>query len=62
MKFAFDIETEPTLHAAVVIMVAFTSSDALAMIVVSLDCPPVAIYCVTILALIFWVALTKSSP
>jgi hypothetical protein len=40
----------------------FTSSGALAMIAVSLDSPPIAIYCVTILALIFWVVLTKTSP
>jgi hypothetical protein len=39
----------------------FTSSGALAKIAVSLDSPPVAIYCVTVLTLIFWVALTKTS-
>jgi hypothetical protein len=62
MKFVFKIKTEPTLHTAVVIMVAFTPSGALATIAVSLDSLPVAIYCVTTLALIFWVALTKTSP
>ncbi len=43
-------------------MVTFTSSGALATIAVSLDSPSIAIYCVTVLALIFWVALTKTSP
>jgi hypothetical protein len=46
----------------VVIAVAFTSSGALATIAISLDSLLVAIYCVTILALIFWVALTKTFP
>jgi hypothetical protein len=62
MKFTFKIKTEPTLHTAVVIAVVLTSSGALATIVVSLDSLPVAIYCITILALIIWVALTKTSP
>jgi hypothetical protein len=62
MKFLFEIKTEPTLHVAVVIAVAFNSSGALDTIAVSLDSPPAFIYCVTILALIFWVALMKTSP
>jgi hypothetical protein len=52
MKFAFKIKTEPTLHAAIVIAVITTSSGALAMIAVSLNSPYVAIYCVTLLALV----------
>jgi hypothetical protein len=52
MKFAFEIKTEPTLHAAVIIAIIVTSSGALATIAVSLANPSVATYCVTILALI----------
>jgi hypothetical protein len=62
MKYAFEIKTEPTLHAAVVIAVVLTSSGALATIAVSLDNPSVAIYCVTVLALIIWIALIKKTP
>ncbi len=62
MKYALEIKTEHTLHMAIVIVVAFTSSGALATIMVSLDSLPIAIYCITILALIFWVTLTKRSP
>jgi hypothetical protein len=52
MKFAFKIETEPTLHAAVVIAVVVTSSGALATIAVSLANPSIATYCITVLALV----------
>ncbi len=62
LKYILKIKTEPTLHAAVVIFVVVTSSGALAMIAVSLDFPSVAIYCVTIFALIIWIALTKRKP
>ncbi len=60
MKYNFEIKTEPTLHTAVVISVVVTFPDALAMIAVSLDSPFVAIYCVTIFALIIWIALSKT--
>jgi hypothetical protein len=62
MKFAFKIKTEPTLHVAVVIAVIVTSSGALAMIAVSLANLSVATYCVTVFALVIWLALTKTSP
>ncbi len=62
MKFAFEIKTEPTLHTSVVITVVVTSSSALATIAVSLANPSVATYCVTVLALVIWLALTKTSP
>ncbi len=62
MKFAFEIKTEPTLHVAVVIAVAVTSSGALAMIAVSLAYPSIVTYCVTVLALIIWIVVTKTSP
>jgi hypothetical protein len=52
MKFVFEIKTEPTFHAAVVIAVVVTSSSALATIAVSLANPSIANYLVTILALI----------
>jgi hypothetical protein len=60
MKFAFEIKMEPTLHAVVVIAVVVTSSGALATIAVSLANPTVATYCVTVLALIIWLALMKT--
>jgi hypothetical protein len=56
MKFVFEIKTVPALHTAVVIMVVVTSSSALATIAVSLANLPVATYCVTVLALIIWIA------
>ncbi len=59
MKYAFKIKTEPTLHAAEDFAVVITSSGALATIAVSLNNPPIAIYCITILALIIWIALMK---
>ncbi len=62
MKFAFKIKTEPTLRAAVVILVVVTSSGALATIAVSLSNPSVTTYCVIVLALVIWLALTKTSP
>ncbi len=62
MKFVFEIKTEPTLRAAIIIAITITSSDALAMIAVSLDNPSIAIYSVTILALIIWIVITKMSP
>jgi hypothetical protein len=62
MKFKFKIKTEPALHTAVVIAVVVTSSSALATIMVSLANPSVATYCVTILTLIIWIAITKTSP
>jgi hypothetical protein len=62
MKFAFENKTEPTLCAAIIIAVAITSSGALATIAVSLDNPSVAIYSITILVLIIWIAITKISP
>ncbi len=58
MKFAFEIKTEPTLHAAVIITVTFTSSGALALIAVSLNNPTVAIYSISILGIIIWIAVT----
>ena len=61
MKFAFEIKTEPTLHAAVVITVTFASSWALSAVAVSLDNPSVAIYSVTILAFIIWIAVTRTA-
>jgi hypothetical protein len=62
MKFGFEIKTEPALHMAVVIAAVITSSSALATIAVSLANPFVATYCVTVLALIIWIAVTKMSP
>jgi hypothetical protein len=62
MKYIFKIETEPTLHMTVVISVVVISSGALTMITVSLDSPSVAVYCITIFALIIWIALTKTKP
>jgi hypothetical protein len=62
MKFAFEINTEPALHTAVLIAVIVTSSSALATIAVSLANPSIATYCITILALIIWIAVTKMSP
>ena len=62
MKFAFEIKTEPTLHAAVIIAVTFASSGALATIAVSLDNPSVAIYSVSILAIIIWIAVGPRRP
>jgi hypothetical protein len=56
------MKTDPTLHAAVVIRVVITSYGALSTIAVSLVNPSVATYCVTILALVIWLALTKMSP
>ncbi len=61
MKFAFEIKTEPTLHAAVIIAVTFASSGALATVVVSLKNPSVAIYLVSILLIIIWIAVTMTS-
>ncbi len=55
IKYAFEIKTKPTLHVAVVTTVIVTFSSALAKIVVSLDNLPIAIYCVTVLAIIIWV-------
>ena len=51
-----------TLHAAIIIAIAITSLGALATIAVSLDNPSMAIYPFTILALIIWIAITKTSP
>ncbi len=62
MKYIFEIKTEPTLHAAVVIFVIVAFSSALAVIAVSLNSPSIAIYCVAILALIIWIAMTKTNP
>jgi hypothetical protein len=62
MKYALKMKTEPTLHTAVVIAVIVASTGALTTIAVSLDNPSVATYCVTILALIIWIALTKKMP
>ncbi len=62
MKFGFEIKTEPTLHTAVVTAVVVTSSSAPAKIAVSLANQSVATYCVTVLALIIWIAVTKTSP
>ena len=61
MKFAFEIKTEPTLRAEIIIAVAITSLGALATIAVSLDNPSIAIYSVTVLALIIWIAITEMS-
>ncbi len=61
IKFAFEIKTEPTLHAAVIIAITFASSDALALVVVSLDNPSVTIYSVSVLAIIIWIAVTWTS-
>jgi hypothetical protein len=62
MKFAFEIKTEPTLRTAIIIAITITSLGALAMITVYLDNPSIAIYSVTILTLIIWIAITKMSP
>jgi hypothetical protein len=62
MKFAFEIKAEPTLCAAIIIVIAITSSGALATIVVSLYNLSIAIYSVTVLALIIWIVIMKMSP
>jgi hypothetical protein len=62
MKFAFKIKTEPTLQAAVVIAVIVASSSALATIAVPLANQSIVTYCVTVLALIIWIVVTKTSP
>ncbi len=61
MKFAFEIKTEPTLHAAFIIAITFASSGALTLIAVSLDSPTVTIYSVSILAIIIWIAVTRTA-
>jgi len=61
MKFAFEIKTEPTLHAAVIIAITFAFSGALATIAVSLENPSVAIYSATVLALIIWTSITRTA-
>jgi hypothetical protein len=61
MKFAFEIKTEPTLHAAVIIAMTFASSGTLATIAVSLHNPSVVIYSVTVLAIIIWIAVTRTA-
>ena len=58
MIFVFEIKTEPTLHAAIIIAVTFASSGAFASIAVFLDNPTVAIYSVSVLAFIIWIAVT----
>ncbi len=62
MKFVFEIKTEPTLHAAVIIAITFASSGALTTVAVSLDNPSIAIYLVSVLAIIIWIAVTQTSP
>jgi hypothetical protein len=62
MKFAFKTKTEPTLHTAVIIKVIVTSSGALDTIAVSLTNPSISTYCITVLALVIWLVLTKMSP
>jgi hypothetical protein len=62
MKFAFKIKTEPTLHTVVVIAVIVISSDALATIAVSLANSSIATYCITVLVLIIWITVMKTSP
>ena len=61
MKFAFEIKTEPTLQAAVIIAITFASSGALAPIAVSLENLCVAIYSATVLALIIWISITRTA-
>ena len=61
MKIAFEIKTEPTLRAAVIIAVTFASSGALASVAVSLNNPTVAIYSVSTLAIIIWIAVTRTA-
>jgi hypothetical protein len=61
MKFVFEIKTEPTLHAAIIIAVTSASSGALASIAVSLDNPTVTIYSVPVLAFIIWIAVTRTA-
>ena len=46
---------------AVIIATTFASSSALALIAVSLDNPTVAIYSVSILAIIIWIAVTRTA-
>ncbi len=60
MKYIFKIKTEYTLQVVVAIVVIVTSSGALATIAVSLNNPSVDIYCVTVFALVTWIALTKT--
>ncbi len=61
MKFPFKIKPEPTLHPAVIIAITFASSSALATIAVSLYNPSAAIYLVTVLAIIIWIAVTQTA-
>jgi hypothetical protein len=60
MKFDFEIKTEPTLCALVVISIVACCSGSLASIAVYLNNPTTGIYCATILAVIVFLALRYS--
>jgi hypothetical protein len=57
MKFDFEIKTEPTLCALVVISIIAFSSESLASIVVYLGDPLTGKFCVLVLAIIVFLAL-----
>jgi len=57
MKFDFEIKTESTLRALVVIAIIISCSGSLATITIYLDNPLVGIYCATVLTIIVFLAL-----
>jgi hypothetical protein len=61
MKLDFEIKTEPTLWALVVIAIIVSSSGSLATITIYLDNLLTGIYCTTTLAIIVFLALQFSS-
>ncbi len=61
MKLDFEIKTEPTFGALVVIAIVVSSSGSLPTIAIYLDNPLTGIYCATTLAIIVFLALRFSS-
>ncbi len=62
MKFDFEIKTEPTLRALVVIAIVISCSGSLATIAIYYpDNSLMGIYCATVLAIIVFLALRFST-
>ncbi len=57
MKYVFQIATEPTLYAAVSIIIVISSSFAFTVIAIGSGDPRVGIFCATALGLILWLVL-----
>ncbi len=57
MKYVFEIATEPTLHAAILIIIVILSSFAFTIIAIRSGDPRVGIFCATVLNLILWLVL-----